>query len=115
MEPIFGVMVYEILPDGCLNGVGSDTHKRTNDKIFNEVARKKNGPTEKTIKGKYTSSYMNLDGKFIVADLEITPDKERKERFIFLWTEEGKPAYQGTGWKTRENQVVVYYEYLPRS
>ncbi|MDB5125619.1 MAG: hypothetical protein JWP94_3748 [Mucilaginibacter sp.] len=112
MGTTFGVMVYEILPDGCLNGVGSDTHDRTNDKIFNEVARKENGLTEKTIEGDYTCSYMNLDGKFIVANLKITKPEKSEGRFEFNWIEAGKQTYKGIGWKTKENQVIVYYEYL---
>jgi len=102
-------MVYEILPDGCLNGVGSDTHTNTKNKIFNEVARKKKENNKKTIEGDYTTSYMNLQAVFITADLKISPNKGQYE---FSWVEAGKEKYRGVGWKTRENQITVYYEYL---
>jgi hypothetical protein len=112
MERYIGVMVYEILPDGCLNGVGSDTHPNTNNKIFNEIARKKNGFNEQTIIGDYTCSYMNLQGQLIIADLKINQHKKSKGRFEFSWIENENETYKGIGWKTKENQVTVYYEYL---
>ncbi len=111
MEKYIGVMVYEILPDGCLNGVGSDTHPNTNNKIFNEIARKKNGLNDQII-GDYTCSYMNLKGQLITADLKIKQNKKSKGQFEFSWIEETIETYKGIGWKTKENQIAVYYEYL---
>ena len=40
MTKYTGVCVYEILPDGCLNGVWADNNKRTENQIFNEIGKK---------------------------------------------------------------------------
>jgi hypothetical protein len=103
-----GVIVYEILPDGCLNGVFSNDHYRTGNQIFNEVARNRspNNEADFKIEGEYNCCYMD-DEKAYVRDLKIANDNGR---YKLIWTDqESNTVFEGIGWKTRNNQLTVSY------
>jgi hypothetical protein len=107
-----GVMVYEILPDGCLNGVGADTWSDTKNEIFNEMAKKVSDSTKGEILGTYKGVYTGLNGLLVETKLEISPSKEA--HYSFNWYEgesRDKWNYEGLGWLTRPNQITVLYWY----
>jgi len=60
MSKFRGIAVYEILPNGCLNGVYSNDDPATEDEIFNEIARKHPNEVGQGIEGKYTCGYIDL-------------------------------------------------------
>lgn len=109
MSTYNGVIVYEILPNGCLNGVYSNDHKNTKNEIFNEIARKKQKEDTNKIEGIYSCSYIDLNSEVFECDLEITANNGRYE---FIWTElvTGVTKFTGTGWLTRQNQITVMYK-----
>ena len=109
MSSYNGVIVYEIHPNGCLNGVYSNDHTDTNNEIFNEIARKKPTNEINDIEGLYTCCYIDLNSESFKCDLQI---KNNNDQYEFTWYETGLPTqwkFKGKGWKTRENQITVWY------
>jgi len=100
-----GIVVYEIFPNGCLNGVYSNDHPLTQNEIFNEIARKKSKNAGK-IDGDYTCCYIDLNNVAYICDLEI---KNNSNQFQFTWYETGtrNVKFKGIGWLTRNNQITV--------
>jgi hypothetical protein len=109
MPTLKGVIVYEIFPNSCLNGVYSNTHGKTKNEIFNEIARKKESPNDGKIEGLYTCCYIDLDSIPFICDLKISPASEGKYKFEWMDTEKNKLKFKGIGWLTKENQITVSY------
>lgn len=124
MKTFDGVIVYEILPNGCLNGVYSNDHLSTKNEIFNEIARKKSGYVGDEILGVYACSYMDVGNVIVNCILTITDPSSRVSKransgqFDFTWylsgtfNEEkntGTKIFEGTGWRTKVNQITVSY------
>jgi hypothetical protein len=108
MSSYNGIAVYEILPDGCLNGVHTNDHTKTKNKIFNEIARKKDVHKTDTIEGLYTCCYIDLLSEPFICDLEI---KNNSDQYEFIWSDlkTKKIKFKGKGWLTRENQLTVWW------
>ena len=107
-----GVAVYEILPDNCLNGVYSNN--LCDNKLYNEIARKKSEIPEivdKTgLSGVYECAYTEMDQPIKTCELHITTGKKKNRgEFYFLWKKGEKDIFEGSGWKTKENQITVSY------
>lgn len=127
MATLNGVIVYEILPNGCLNGVYSNDHDSTNNEIFNEIARQKFKVNGDELLGEYACSYIDLGNNIVNCDLVISNPLIRKHprarhgQFDFTWYElgtydrasnTGNIIFEGTGWRTRVNQITVSYRDL---
>ena len=106
-----GIAVYEILPNGCLNGVYSNDHPDTQNEIFNEIARKVSEDGADTIVGKYVCCYISIGNEACNCDLEIQIATRRKRngQYDLIWSRNKKVIFEGTGWKTRGNQLTVSY------
>ena len=107
-----GVVVYEILPDGCLNGVHSNDHQNTKNEIFNEIARKiiKDDSRINVVEGDYICCYIDLANEPYICDLIIS---NNNGRYDLIWHERNQPTvikFKGTGWCTRKDQLTVRYE-----
>jgi len=109
MPPFKGVIVYEILPNGCLNGIYSNDAMSTTNEIFNEIARKIPNANKDEILGKYACSYIDLGNKIEICDLEINAPPSKKGQYQFTWTKKGTKIFEGIGWLTRHNQITVSY------
>lgn len=116
MPTFNGVAVYEILPNGCLNGVYTNDHPNTQNEILNEIARKVLNGNGDINTGKYVCSYIDAGNVTVNCDLEITTGIVRKNgrsgQYDFKWYDTGKttnPIFEGTGWLTRHNQITVSY------
>jgi hypothetical protein len=109
MAKFEGVVSYERLPNGCLNGVFSNTHPDTKNKIFNEIAKKKSphDETDAIIEGEYNCCYMD-EKELYMRDLKITPNNGR---YDLTWTnqENNEIVFEGFGWQTRNNELTVIY------
>ncbi len=110
-----GVVSYEILPNGCLNGVFSNNHPNTKDEIYNEIARRKSLNDEKIIKidGEYDCCYWDKN-EACSCDLVIKILCSYKEniRYQFIWYKRGSKdsiIFEGVGWLTRDNELTVTY------
>ena len=117
-----GIVVFEIFPNGCLNGVYSNDHLDTKNEIFNEIARKISGEESDEILGVYACSYIDVGNIVKNCVLVISnpllrkPPRVRKGQYDFTWyrdynpkTKKGNIIFEGTGWRTRENQITVSY------
>ncbi len=108
MSKAFGVVVYEILPSGCLNGVY--TNLGTKRELYNELARKqtKESPSD-TIIGNYDCFYFDMENERVSCTLNIE-DGGIKCQYLFKWfDEESTEIFNGEGWKTSDHQIVVQY------
>ena len=124
-----GVVLYEIFPDGCLNGTFSNDHPngfitasgiRIGNRLFNEIARKidqnnndiLNNPS--ALIGEYICSYIDLGGIVYECRLEISLGHIRRNRracgYDFVWNDStsGAILFEGSGWRIG-NQIVVSY------
>ncbi|MDB5136010.1 MAG: hypothetical protein JWP37_2613 [Mucilaginibacter sp.] len=106
-----GIVVYEILPDGCLNGVYSNTHKDTKNQIFNEMARKNSLFDEDKIDGIYACSNIDLANLVYTCELDIA---NTNNQYTLKWYEITSKRnrilkFEGIGWRTRKNQLTVMY------
>ena len=109
MTKYTGVCIYEILPDGCLNGVWSDNYKKTENQIFNEIARKVDLLSDK-IEGKYICSYTDFGNQSLKCELDIEAILQGGTCYKLVWKCSGF-TINGTGWLTRHNQLSVSFEY----
>ena len=106
-----GVCVYEILPDGCLNGVYTNDRPDTKNEMFNEIARKVSGNDKDKIIGKYVCCYIDVGNTPKICELVIQVGQRhvRNGQYDFMWYESGVMVYEGTGWRTRDTQITVSY------
>ncbi len=107
-----GVMVYEILPNGCLNGVYSNDHPKTNNQIFNDVARKKISDNGDEILGEYICGFIGSDNTVWDCKLIIhnRPKRVQNGQYHFEWYDKNDILiFEGTGWRTKANQIAVSY------
>ena len=105
-----GIQVYEILPDGCLNGTYAN--EGTSNEIYNEISRKKsesNLELTDPLIGYYDCVYFDIGNKHYECDLEIT--KGSISKYYFIWSEKGptKPIFEGHGWQTNQNTITIKY------
>ena len=111
--PLHGVVVYEILPDSCLNGVYANdwaNNAEGRNELYNEIARKKVGEDKTSIPGRYDCFYFDLLNEECPCDLTIDVHPNRGH-FRFQWFEKGTTnrIFEGSGWLTRNNQITVSY------
>lgn len=102
-----GIAVYELLPNGCINGVYAETERALHNGIFNEILRKK--VARNGLDGEYTSVAIDLNNEILVYDVEL---RDKAGKIQIQWLKDGVAKYEGTGWKTRENQLTVSYRKL---
>lgn len=107
-----GVQVYEILPDGCLNGTYANEGSRN--EIYNEIARKKRTQPKDAINkadnviGDYDCFYFDLDNERVNCDLIIRPGANTQ--YTFTWIDGIKTLFTGVGWKTNNHQITIAYK-----
>ncbi|MEI9933807.1 MAG: hypothetical protein WDM71_02930 [Ferruginibacter sp.] len=115
MSKTIGVQVYEILPNGCLNGVYAN--EGSLNEIFNEISRKSakqediNIDPKDILIGKYDCFYFDLNNKGEECELNIINGGSNSQ-YIFKWSEKGSTSskFEGKGWKTNHNQITIKYE-----
>lgn len=98
----WGIVVYEIIGDGCLNGVWTNNES---DKglIMNEISRKKDGQ-ESNIAGDYTVAWIEPNQEPTCGTLEISED------YSLEWKgKKGNSIFRGKGVKTGTKQLVAIY------
>lgn len=60
----WGMVIYEKMGDGCLNGLWNNNDVNNTRRIHNEIARKK-GNKKKDVAGDYTVSWIERNGEAI--------------------------------------------------
>lgn len=110
MNPRFGVCLYTIELDGCLNGLF--TNEGARGKVFNEICRKRpEDPPRETLLGTYDSVYFDEEGNTYPFELAITTFQNIPNVFQFDWRNDtNNVVFSGIGYLISARQVVVRYE-----
>lgn len=102
---LWGMMVYEIIGDGCMNGLWTNTHTE-NRKVMNEIARKKKGNEKDEIAGEYYVSWIEEKGGPVSGALKI---ESRITHYYLEWIVSGKVSFRGVGIQVADKRLVVTY------
>lgn len=116
LEGFYGIVLYDIEMDGCLNGVYTNMSDECHGVIYNEIARKKKCD-KKEIAGIYDSQFFDLDNDRYFCKLEITRRRGTEINiYDFRWhdimDEENQTVnreYVGVGYQMNERQISVTY------
>jgi hypothetical protein len=102
---LWGMIIYEILGDGCLNGVWTNTHTESK-KLMNEIARKKRSDEKDPIAGEYYMSWIEEKGGPVTGTLKIA---SKITHYSFEWIVSGKSSFMGIGILVGECRLAVTY------
>jgi hypothetical protein len=102
---LWGIVLFDILGDGCLNGVWTNTHTESK-KVMNEIARKKKGDEKDRIAGEYYVSWIEEKGGPVSGTLKV---ESRITHYSFEWIVSGKIFFAGVGLLIQENKLAVTY------
>ncbi|HEY8970998.1 MAG TPA: hypothetical protein VIM64_17955 [Puia sp.] len=102
---LWGVVLYDILGDGCLNGVWTNNHTEGK-KTMNEIARKKRSPEKDPIAGEYYVSWIEEKGGPVTGTLRI---ESRITHYSLEWVVSGKSSFKGVGILVGEDRLAVTY------
>lgn len=111
MNPTYGVCLYTIELDGCLNGLF--TNEGARGKVFNEICRKRPvDPPRETPMGTYDSVYLDEEGNSNFLELTISAFENIPNVLQFEWRnrDNGNLLFEGKGYLISPRQVVVRYE-----
>ncbi len=97
-----GGIIYRIEPDGCLNGLWSNTEALH--KVFNEIDRKKTTKGN-DIDGVYDSSWIEDSNSIHTGELVII---KQASHYDFVWTDKDGTVFKGIGFKLA-NEITVSY------
>jgi len=102
---LWGMILYDIIGDGCLNGVWTNTHTESK-KIMNEIARKKKGDDKDPIAGEYYVSWIEEKGGPVSGTLKV---ESRITHYSFEWVVSGKVSFKGVGILMGADKLAVTY------
>jgi len=102
---LWGMITYELLGDGCMNGIWTNIHTETK-KVMNEIARKKDGADKGDLSGEYYVSWIENKGGPVSGTLKI---ESRITHYHLEWIVSGKISFRGIGMQVTERQLAVTY------
>ena len=102
---LWGMMLYDIIEEGCLSGVWTNTHTELK-KIMTEIARKKKADSKDTIAGEYYVSWIDEKGGPISGTLKV---EAKITHYAFEWIVSGKTFFRGVGMLMGEKRLAVTY------
>lgn len=102
---LWGQIVYELLGDGCMNGVWTNVHTESK-KVMNEIVRKKSGGDLTDLSGEYYVSWIESKGGPVSGTLKV---ESRTTHYYFEWIISGKLSFKGVGMKVSETRLAVTY------
>jgi len=98
-------MLYDIIEDGCLVGVWTNTHTESK-KVLNEIARKKKGDDKDPVAGEYYVSWIEEKGGPVSGTLKV---ESKITYYSFEWIVSGKTSFKGVGILMGEKKLAVTY------
>ncbi len=105
-KKLFGLVVYEIAGNGCLNGMWTNNFNSTT--FMQEIARKTELTTGDNLIGEYSVTYIESNGECCNGILNITiPNSGRI--YNLTWNIDGNIIFEGIGMNTGERQLTVFY------
>ena len=107
-KQFWGMVLYDKVGDGCLNGLWNNNDRTNRNGIFNEIARKRSGPTDQII-GEYTCSWIERNHEIIVGTLIISRTRNNVE-LNFEWRDENDDIiFHGAGMEIGLRNIVATY------
>ena len=103
----WGMVIYQKVGDGCLNGLWNNNDVNNQGRIHNEIARKTSGIPNDT-NGDYAVSWIEANNDIISGTLQVRPINNNTA-FSFHWINEGVIAFRGVGMDIGSNQIAVTY------
>ena len=103
--PFWGTMLYDIIEDGCLSGVWTNTHTEPK-RVMNEIARKKKSEEKDPIAGEYYVSWMEEKGGPVSGTLKV---ESKITHYAFEWIVSGKTSFRGVGLLIGDKRLAVTY------
>jgi hypothetical protein len=107
IPPFWGMIIYEKIGEGCLNGAWNNNDPNGHYKIHNEIARKSDGHPE-AIDGEYSVAWIEGNNKTIIGKLIVIPINNNKA-FSFEWLEKDSSIFTGAGIEINTRQIAVTY------
>jgi hypothetical protein len=101
---VWGMIEYEIVGDGCLNGTWNNNFSVRN-LVMNEIARKIGTPRN-TIEGTYHAAWLEGQEPAVVARLTIIA---AGTSYSLEWIVEGEVAFNGVGRQIGPTKLIVMY------
>ena len=102
---LWGMMVYDIIEDGCLMGVWTNTHTESK-KVLHEIARRKKGNEKDPVAGEYYVSWIEEKGGPVSGTLKV---EAKITHYSFEWIVSGKTSFKGVGIMMGEKRLAVTY------
>lgn len=103
-DKFWGIVIYDILEDGCLNGIWTNTSNK--DKISNEIARKIS--CKEKLDGDYTVCWIEPNNEINEGKLII--GKSDSLYYALTWRYKDKSEYTGKGFRMNNKLVVTYWK-----
>ncbi len=102
----YGVILYNLEMDGCLNGVY--TNQGASSEIYSEILKKKPkaAKVDDILFSDYDCQFMDNDGPHYC---EVKMKKHKYGYYILEWFEHGDLNCRGIGYRMNDRQIVVYY------
>lgn len=112
MEKLWGMIIYEITGDGCLNGLWNNNHNPKT-RVMNEIARKTQdqpaGVYSDDITGRYTVSWIEETGIKPDCDELRVSSTQNSSDYRFEWNNGGNRIFTGRGFRIGLNKMAVTY------
>lgn len=108
MKDFFGIVIYSIEDDGCLNGLW--TTIANNGEISNEIAKKKNGENT-CLTGDYIVTFIEHDNPLLISQGSLLIKSGRNKLYELEWTIDNKTnKFFGKGFIIGKQLIVSYVE-----
>jgi hypothetical protein len=102
---LWGMIIYELMGDGCMNGLWTNIHTESK-KVMNEIARKKTVGDASDLTGEYYVSWIEAKGGPVSGTLKI---ESRITHYYLEWIVSGKVSFKGVGLQVAEKRLLVTY------
>lgn len=105
---LLGAIEYEIMGDGCLNGLWSNNKETVNGRFMNEIARKKSNNAIE-IDGEYTVAYIQNNHESFTGSLKINRHHDGTYNLFWTHIRNSNSEFQGFGFHIGGNKIIVLY------
>ncbi|HPS72091.1 MAG TPA: hypothetical protein PLM70_07545 [Bacteroidales bacterium] len=108
-KELWGFVVYDIMDDGCLNGIWTNSYAQEN-QLMNEIARKEKISNDNIeIAGHYKLAWIEPNEKKPITGTLIITKKPDENTYLVEWRNGNKIAFYGKGLILGKKKLVVYY------
>lgn len=107
-KQFWGIVNYEIIGDGSLNGIWTNNFEQRGGLIMNEIARKIDNSQNDIFEGEYYVSWIEPNQEPINGRLKIASIHSGELRFE--WTiNDNSGGFKGVGLRVGLNNIIAFY------